>query len=248
MGSDVNADNVPLLADLKNLAGLGTGSNAKRDLLKLLSGHGFQATEFRLPLRFAGEKKKTIGFFKQPFLLPHLFLSTVFSLYTDAFDALVGAPGTLASFWESQAGNPNLRGHPMLTRVNWQEKAIPIILHGDAVPVTGVGKSWSKSSLVISWTSLLAKGSTIHCYNLIIAIMNTMFIKADNCNTVRAIWKIIAWSLKYSFSGMHPDTDMWGASWVAGSPESLSAGTDLAGVFFLVLWAVRGDLDFFSKD
>ena len=241
----------PMLSDLERLANLGVGSNAKRDLLKLLSNHGFESTEFRLPLRVGSDKQNAFGFFKQAFLLPHMFFSALYCVYTDAFNALFGNPGDLAKFWASQLGNPNLRGHPMLRKPQWMRRAIPICLHGDAVPVTGIGKSWGKSAEVVSWSSLLQRhSSTIDSHFLIISIMNSMFVSGTGRrnNTMRAIWAIIAWSLKQAFAGIHPSSNMFNEPFPADSAEGRRAGTDIADGYFLVLWAIRGDLDFYSKD
>lgn len=51
-------------------------------------------------------------------------------------------------------------GHPMTSKLGWTEKAVPFAFHGDAVPITGVGKIWSKSMTMFHFTSLLAQGSS----------------------------------------------------------------------------------------
>ena len=48
--------------------------------------------------------------------------------------------------------------HPMNRFDSWQRKFIPISLHGDEVPVMGVGEIWSRSVLSITWMSMLANG------------------------------------------------------------------------------------------
>ena len=243
-----DVDDLPILEDLKSLSAIGTEKNSKRGLLKLLDHIGFQPDEFRLPLCLSGSKKRSVTLQKQPFILPHMWFSTLHCMYKDAFQALLGHPGAIKSFWESQLGNPNISGHPMVRRPNWMSKAIPVILHGDAVPVTGVGKSWGKSSLVISWCSLLGRGTTIASHFLIFAIINTMFASGSVHNTMRSIWRVIAWSFEQAFAGKHPTTDLAGIPFVTGSAAADKSGSDLADGFFLVLWAIRGDLDFWSKD
>ena len=39
---------------------------------------------------------------------------------------------------------------------------VPISLHGDGTPVSGIGKAWSKSVDIWSWTSLVARGGSNH--------------------------------------------------------------------------------------
>ena len=59
------------------------------------------------------------------------------------------------------AANPNLVGHPVAARADYSSKCIPIALHGDGVPVTGVGKAWSKSVEIYSWSSCLSGGNIV---------------------------------------------------------------------------------------
>ena len=42
-------------------------------------------------------------------------------------------------------------------RPDMREKCIPLAIHGDGTPVTGVGKAWSKQYDVWSWCSLLGQ-------------------------------------------------------------------------------------------
>ena len=54
-----------------------------------------------------------------------------------------------------------IQGHPVRNLPNFRRRAIPLSLHGDGVPVTGVGKSWGESMDIYSWNSLLGSGSTL---------------------------------------------------------------------------------------
>ena len=38
---------------------------------------------------------------------------------------------------------------------NFKNLAIPISMHGDEVPVVGVGKIWARNALSFSWCSLI---------------------------------------------------------------------------------------------
>ena len=74
-----------------------------------------------------------------------------------------GTKDTLVEFWtEVEArGDPRLHDHPMCRRPGWKSLAIPIAIHGDAVPVIAVGKAGTQSMDNISWQSLLAQGATM---------------------------------------------------------------------------------------
>eukprot|EP00969_Alexandrium_andersonii_P195699 8645728-Alexandrium_andersonii.AAC.1 len=55
---------------------------------------------------------------------------------------------------------------------------IPLALHGDGVPVSGVGKAWSKSLDVYSWCSLLGKGCTVQSNYIIVALFTKLAVQA----------------------------------------------------------------------
>eukprot|EP00959_Pyramimonas_sp_CCMP1952_P366988 7686522-Pyramimonas_sp.AAC.1 len=57
-------------------------------------------------------------------------------------------------------GGPQLDGHPVRDRDDWRSIAIPLSIHGDGAPVTGLGKIWQQSALIYSWCSVFASGST----------------------------------------------------------------------------------------
>ena len=70
--------------------------------------------------------------------------------------------------------NPQLKDHPVLYRRDWKRRAIPLVLHGDGVPLTGIGKSWSKLMGVFSVSSLLGRGSTRLKMFLIFAFLTSL--------------------------------------------------------------------------
>ena len=53
-----------------------------------------------------------------------------------------GDQNQVTAVWATvvQRRDPRIRLHPMCRRGNWSSLAIPISLHGDAVPAVGVGK------------------------------------------------------------------------------------------------------------
>ena len=40
--------------------------------------------------------------------------------------------------------DPQLKDHPVLYRKDWKRHAMPVVLHDDGVPLTGIGKSFGK--------------------------------------------------------------------------------------------------------
>lgn len=54
------------------------------------------------------------------------------------------------------------KGHPLEKMVPQQlKKVIPLSLHGDEVPVTGVGKQWSRKMVNFRWHSLLSTTASV---------------------------------------------------------------------------------------
>eukprot|EP00969_Alexandrium_andersonii_P345620 15276717-Alexandrium_andersonii.AAC.1 len=94
-------------------------------------------------------------------LLPHVLFSLLFHNYPAAFKARVcPGPDKLKHFWSEMRGHPQLENHPMLDIDGYDTKVIPLSLHGDGVPIVGVGKKWHKSLTFYTWASMVWSGST----------------------------------------------------------------------------------------
>ena len=54
-------------------------------------------------------------------------------------------------FWDEVAKgkDPSIAGHPLMDRDGWRQQAVPISLHGDAVPRISAGKPGSESFDVV---------------------------------------------------------------------------------------------------
>ena len=101
--------------------------HAWTDSLKLMKGIRMPNPFcFQLPVLFFGEAKH----FKQYFILPHALFATFRKRIFGAEGAMEGNPVT----------NLALEGNPVTTRRNWKKRYIPFGLHGDGVPISGVGK------------------------------------------------------------------------------------------------------------
>ena len=73
-------------------------------------------------------------------------LSSLYHCYPSEWKKRI-LPGVslIRSFWRRVRGHPLLDNHHALSRSSWQSLCIPISIHGDGVPVTGIAKSWSKA-------------------------------------------------------------------------------------------------------
>ena len=85
-----------------------------------------------------------------PVLSPHEIISHVWSNHPTLFSSLyIGkssgqeTPDKLEEFWNTvdARGDPRLLQHPMKSRIDCTRTHVPLSLHGDAVPVTKVGKA-----------------------------------------------------------------------------------------------------------
>jgi hypothetical protein len=91
------------------------------------------------PLQSASGKFHT--FQKQRVFFPHEWFAEMYNKYPDAFrQTIVPSTEKLEEFWNAMEGNPQMDGHPLRARTGFQRRAVPIKLHGDGVPVTGIMK------------------------------------------------------------------------------------------------------------
>ena len=136
-----------------------------------------------------------------PFLAPHYVLSHLFHNCRARFDSLLlgedADATTLPKFWSTVVTrkDPRIIRHPMCKKKDWQHLMIPIMLHGDAVPAVGVGKSHSKSFDTYSWQSLFAQGSSIlvkvYIFGLFEDCKTKPVPKNSPGSTMHKCWKIL---------------------------------------------------------
>ena len=142
------------------------------------------------------------------------------------------------------SGSALLTDHPMFVeKDNWRSRAIPVTIHGDGVPTTGVGKGWGEGLEVYSWNSMMATGSTLDFQLYMFSVFNKLLTKPGE----KEVWRLISWSFYWLCKGAWPDVDPWGAPYPVGSKERRRALQPLAAGKFGVIVAIRGDLDWYNK-
>ena len=139
---------------------------------------------FQLPVLFCGEAKH----FKQYFILPH-------ELFATFRKRMFGAEGAMERFWEQMQNHLALEDNPVTTKRNWKKRYIPFGLHGDGVPISGVGKSWQRSAEVWSWNSLLAWGPTMQMMHFNFALFKDIVSSRRGHDTRDTFMRLLAWSL-----------------------------------------------------
>jgi hypothetical protein len=142
--------------DLDLLAGMGASGrypgNMERDLLRSLEKPDMTASRFLVPTKL---NKTTVADRVQGVLLPHVQFANIYHHYPEQWtDYICPAVEVVEDFWEAMADHPLMKSTPLRHREGgYKSNGIAIRIHGDDVPVTGVGKCWQKPSTILSWTS-----------------------------------------------------------------------------------------------
>lgn len=220
--------------------------NALRDLEKRLAKPKLEEARLTFDCNLRSHRSRyVLQNFQQDLLLPHMIFHVLYRDYPGEFaKKFTGNPGEMERFWREQEGSPLLEGHPLKARPRWRETTIPLAVHGDGTPVTGLGKGWGKMMDACSFLSLLAQGQTRDLLMLLFAGMQHMMTK----NSMRTVWKILAWSFEALAAGFFPATDAFGNPFQVGTRDHRLAGQAIAGGFVGVVWCVEGDLDYFAKN
>ena len=234
---------------LEALAGLGNsgriGGNCHRDLLRFMGEPKYPkplmapvSVKVQKPKRFQPSEVSV----ELPFLLPHEYFAFLASEHPSTFASqflgdVDGSGSKLEYFWRgvSSRRDPRLARHPMTSRADWLSHAVPLSLHGDAVPCVQVGKHATKSYDAISFQALFAEGTSLAVKNLVFGI----FEHSKGPSTMEDVWKVIVWSFDVLFQGVWPSKDFSGRKYPRGSSEHTFAGTPLAKGLFGVLWVLR---------
>ena len=233
--------------DVVKVSGIGNSGkcqqNCHRDLQALLSTSTLHSAKkyFNLPWKVSECMTTVVN---QAIILPHLLFNLMYKCHPESFrKRLFGDKvGNISKFWNDMRSHPAYDGHPIKKRRD-RDMIIPLAMHGDGVPVKGIGKSWGQKVEIYSWSSVLAEGSTIFTHFLIFL----QFCSFATGDTYDEIFTIIAWSLACLWTGEFPTMDWRGVPYVRGQPEYLMRGEKLAGGFCACLWVMRGDLEYLCQ-
>ena len=143
-------------------------------------------------------------------LLPHELFSSIYHSYKGAWrQSLYGSADSICKFWQAQASHPQMAGHPVSFKPNRFTLAIPLSLHGDDVPVTGVGKAWTGKLTQWCWASLLGRGATSEVLFWIYGLFERLrvILTAGSESTLHTFFRILRWSFHWLFKGVFPDRD-----------------------------------------
>ena len=174
-----------------------------------------------------------------PMMLPHVLFAAIYEHYPLMWEKIIyGSRLTCQKFWHAVRGSLQFRSHPVRHRVGFEDHCIPLKIHGDGTPVTGLGKGWGKMVDIFSVSSLLICGPTILRNLLMFLIFQHLICRdLDHC-TLDAFYRMLIWSFKACWLGKKPKYD-----WNGEEMFYPGAGDDLCGGFFFCVWALISDLE-----
>ena len=104
-------------------------------------------------------------------------------------------------------GGKHFASHPVRHRENHATRCVPIVIHGDAFPCMGVGKSWGKLMDSWSWSSLISKSRSKFSVFLIFCLPNAF----RGTDTLGVVYQKMVWSFGRIWTGKY-DMKNWDGS------------------------------------
>ena len=195
---------------IDRLAGIGNKgahpNNCWRDLQNLLPVPNLP----KLHMLLLPMKHSTLGKFVHnvPMLLPHTLFAAIYEHYPVMWEKIIYCSrGACQKFWGAVRGSPQFASHPVRHRAGFEDHCIPLKIHGDGTPVTGLGKSWSKMVDIFSVSSLLVCGPTILRNLMMFLIFQHLICRDPNHSTLDAFYRMLIWSFKACWLGKKPKYD-----------------------------------------
>ena len=197
---------------LNSLANLQHGKNLQQAIFNALKKEANlpQLQEVDIPLK--GQPTLCAS---ASVMLPHELFAALHENPNGWAKSILPDPDKLEAFWSAFQGHPCMAQHPLHKRKGYKTKCIPLALHGDEVPVTGIGKIWCRSALVLSWNSLMATagGASLEDTNLyIFGLFEKFILPASEFTqgTMAALWTLLRWSFDCIWQGKWPARDWLG--------------------------------------
>ena len=227
-------------AMLEVLAGLGTcgqyPSNVRTELVRYVKKlvPTMEPSAHTIPLLITKGPRKGVQQILAGLVKPHELMRFYYTNFKQVFERCIRGPQeNLARYWSSiLPDDPRREFVPAMRRRNLATHGIPIALYGDAVPCCK-----DQSYLAISWEPLttaedLHSLEKIHYIGGYYSHTEVTTVEASPRTTSQAWWPPVVASLLAAEAGVAPPDDL------------MHAGDELAGGYFLVVMAVKGDYEF----
>ena len=202
-----SAENPSVLKNLETLANLGTkgqyANNIHTELMKKVERIPKIPRPFSAKIPLKGYPQST-----QFFLLPHEMFSCIYRNYQQLWNtAIAPSVETVKKFWRNMRLHPQLEGHPMTLQDSWDSSTVPIAVHGDGVPITGIGKVWSRVATNFCWYSLCGYGGTSSMMMWIWSFFDKLKVGDQTEGTLYEFHNLLKWSFLALASGKWPTHD-----------------------------------------
>ena len=150
----------------------------RRDLLRILKSPELICAEIRVPLKIGNACMRC----SMPALNPVDVFCRVLELQPQL---ICRSQDVLESFWEAVSEHPGVRRHPVKQVPGYRSRAVPLVLHGDGVPID----SQDRSCAFVSWRSLVAtRASARLAHQLFCAVWTSRINVGNGASTVACVW------------------------------------------------------------
>ena len=203
-------DNEDVLNDLHVLAKIGTRGQHSNKCHSDLMGKVQHVSKIPNPFFLRISFKPPFAEALQAILLPHELFSCIYRCYQKIWTTRI-YPGeaTCRKFWRSVRQHPFFTdsGSPLTRRPDFETKCIPLAVHGDGVPITGIGKGWTKTATMWSWYSLIGSGLTGSMLFYIWMMFDALRDGTLSEGTLEEYFALLRWSLLILYEGTWPSKD-----------------------------------------
>jgi hypothetical protein len=175
-----------------------------------------------------------------PMLLPHMLFGALWNHYPEKFtEILLGSRTCCKKFWAAVKDSPQFLAHKVGTVPGFEENCIPLKIHGDGTPVTGLGKGWGKLVDIFSVSSMLVTGNTMLRSLMIFMMFQHLICRDDDHHTMDTVFSMFIWSFKACWTGRNPVEDWNGKKmdYYEGIGEYFCGG------YFFCVWSLIQDLE-----
>ena len=199
-----------ILNDIRALAAVGSHGAHSGKCHSDLMGKVGNISKLPQPYQVKIDLKAPMSTSIQGIMLPHEMFSAIFHFYPKVWlSSIMPSKETLKKFWGAVSGHPQMKEHPLHGRAHFQESTIPVAVHGDGVPITGIGKGWSRVMTLFSWYSLIGQGATSDLLIWIWGVYDKLLTGKlhDEHGSLFQFFKILKWSFLALWEGKWPSRD-----------------------------------------
>ena len=174
-----------------------------------------------LPEPFVVNMTFTDGQHNTAMLLPHEYFAAYWKQPERRATSLLPDELELPRFWSAVREHPCLQNHPIWARSDALQKCIPLFLHGDEVPVAGIGK--------IGVALSCASAGSVLCHKLVASTWRAACSTSGVCLKSSQLWTALElWT--------HSGPSCAGRSQLYGQDNGLAT---ITGVLDLLLGRVK---------